>query len=54
VKTGAPCTTDRVWSRNLADLIPIVDVIDFVLMCLDPRGQKMMDKILHIQVTETR
>jgi len=54
LKTGAPCTAGRVWSRNLTDLVPILNAIDFVLMCIDPRGQKIMDKVLQIQVTETQ
>ena len=52
LKTGAACTAGRVWSRNLTDLVPILNAIDFVLMCIDPRGQKIMDKVLQIQVTE--
>jgi hypothetical protein len=27
-------------------------VIDFVMMCLDSRGQKIMDKVLQTQVVE--
>ncbi|MBI3455306.1 MAG: RDD family protein [Candidatus Rokubacteria bacterium] len=53
LRTGTPCSARRVWARNLLDLIPIVDLIDFVLMCLDSRGQKMMDKVLDTQVVET-
>lgn len=53
LRTGTPCSPRRVWARNLLDLIPIVDLIDFVLMCLDSRGQKMMDKVLDTQVVET-
>lgn len=53
LRTGSPCTAGRVWARNLTDLIPILNAIDFVLMCIDPRGQKIMDKILHIMVSDT-
>ena len=52
LRTGAACTAGRVWMRNLTDLIPILNAIDFLLMCIDPRGQKIMDKILQIQVVD--
>jgi uncharacterized RDD family membrane protein YckC len=52
VHTGVQCSGRRVWARNLLDLIPIVNLIDFTLMCLDARGQKMMDKALKTQLIE--
>lgn len=52
LQTGMPCVSRRVWVRNVLDPIPILDVIDFVLMCLDLRGQKIMDKVLQTQVAE--
>ena len=32
--------------------MPIINLIDFILMCIDPRGQKLMDKWLGIQLVE--
>jgi uncharacterized RDD family membrane protein YckC len=52
LRSGTPCDGRRGWARNLLDLIPIVQLVDFVLMCLDRRGQKLMDKILDTQVSE--
>jgi uncharacterized RDD family membrane protein YckC len=49
---GRACTAGRVWTRNLLDVIPILDVVDFVAMCLDARGQKLMDRRLRTQVVE--
>lgn len=49
---GRPCTSRQVWARDLLDLIPIVNVIDFLLMCIDPHGQKLMDKWLGVQLVE--
>src|SRR5262249_53440302 len=43
LQTGVPCSSRRVWARNLFDLIPILNTVDFILMCLDSRGQKLMD-----------
>lgn len=54
LRTGTPCSARRVWARNVLDPIPIVDLIDFVLMCFDSRGQKIMDKVLDTQVAEAR
>jgi uncharacterized RDD family membrane protein YckC len=52
LRSGAPCAARRVWARNLLDPIPILDVIDCALMCLDRRGQKLMDNVLGTQVIE--
>ena len=52
LRTGAPCPGRRVWARDLLDLIPILDLVDIVLSCLDARGQKVMDKVLGTQVIE--
>ena len=49
---GRPCMSRQVWARDLVDLIPIVGLIDFIFMCADPHGQKLMDKWLRIQVAE--
>jgi hypothetical protein len=32
----------------------VVNVIDFIMMCVDKRGQKLMDKLLKIQVVDRR
>jgi uncharacterized RDD family membrane protein YckC len=53
LRSGQRCDGSRVLTRNVLDLIPIIDLIDFVLTCLDPRGQKIMDKVLGTQVTES-
>ena len=50
--SGVPITTGRVWARDLLDGVPILNTIDFVLMCIDRRGQKVMDKLLGVQVVE--
>lgn len=47
------CNGSRVLPRNVLDLIPIIDLIDFVLTCIDDRGKKIMDKVLGTQVTES-
>ena len=49
---GRPCTPRQVWARDLVDLIPIVGLVDFIFMCVDRHGQKLMDKWLRIQVVE--
>lgn len=52
LEDGKPCTARRVWARNLLDPIPIVDLIDFVFMCVDEHGQKLMDRRLQTHVVE--
>jgi uncharacterized RDD family membrane protein YckC len=52
LRTGQPCNWRRVLARNVIDPIPVVDLLDFLLTCLDERGQKIMDKVLETQVTE--
>jgi uncharacterized RDD family membrane protein YckC len=52
LEDGQPCTSRRVWARDLLDPIPIVGLIDFIWMCIDRHGQKLMDKRLRIQVVE--
>jgi hypothetical protein len=52
LEDGKPCGPRRVWSRNLLDLVPLVDSIDFLLMCFDEHGQKLMDKELQTQLVE--
>jgi RDD family len=52
LRTELSCSGRRGWARNVLDPIPILDVIDFVMMCLDSRGQKIMDKVLQTQVVE--
>lgn len=54
LRTGNLCSAARVWRRNLTDLVPVLNLIDFILMCIDPRGQKMMDKKLQVQLVDTR
>ena len=53
LEDGQPCTASRVWARNLLDPIPAIGLLDFVWMCVDERGQKLMDRRLHTQVVET-
>ncbi len=52
LEDGKPCTARRVWARNLLDPIPGIDLIDFVCMCVDKHGQKLMDRRLQTQVVE--
>jgi uncharacterized RDD family membrane protein YckC len=52
LEDGAPCTRGRVWARDLLDIIPFVNFIDFVGTCRDQYGQKEMDKRLGIQLVE--
>jgi uncharacterized RDD family membrane protein YckC len=52
LRTGEPCSWRRVLARNAIDPIPVLDLLDFFLTCLDERGQKIMDKLLETQVTE--
>ena len=54
LQTGQPCNGKRVLARNIIDIVPLVDLVDFLLTCLDKAGQKIMDKVLGIQVTERR
>jgi len=49
---GRRCTARHVWARNLLDVVPIINVIDFIMMCVDRRGQKIMDRWLQLQVVE--
>jgi uncharacterized RDD family membrane protein YckC len=49
---GRRCTARHVWARNLLDVVPIINVIDFIMMCVDRRGQKIMDRWLRLQVVE--
>jgi uncharacterized RDD family membrane protein YckC len=49
---GKPCTPGRVWARNLVDPIPLLGLVDFVWMCFDTHGQKLMDRKLGTQVVE--
>ncbi len=43
LRSRAPCAAKQV---HPLDPIPILDVIDFAPMCVDRRGQKLMDKVL--------
>ena len=52
LEDGQPCSARRVWARNLLDPIPFLSLIDFIWMCLDPHGQKLMDKRLRTQIVE--
>jgi uncharacterized RDD family membrane protein YckC len=52
LEDGRPCTPRQVWARNLLDVLPGIDLIDFVWMCVDPHGQKLMDRRLQTQVIE--
>lgn len=53
LEDGRPCRAGRVWARNLLDPIPIVGLVDFIWMCVDRHGQKLMDKLFRTQVVET-
>ena len=52
LQTGAPCSARSVRWRNVLDLVPFLNLIDFVLMCVDARGQKIMDKQLRLQLVD--
>lgn len=52
LEDGEPCTPGRVWARNLVDPIPVLGLVDFVWMCFDKHGQKLMDRKLRTQVVE--
>lgn len=52
LEDGKPCGPGRVWARNLLDLIPVIDFVDFAWMCVDKHGQKLMDRKLQTQVVE--
>ena len=52
LNSGQPSSSVRVWSRNLIDILPIINLIDFIASCMDAHGQKIMDKILNTQVVE--
>jgi len=49
---GRACTPRHVWARDLLDPIPMLSLVDFIGMCVDRRGQKLMDKWLGVQVIE--
>jgi uncharacterized RDD family membrane protein YckC len=53
-QTGKPCDGKRVIARNVLDIIPVLDFVDFLLTCIDKKGQKIMDKMLGIQVTDRK
>jgi uncharacterized RDD family membrane protein YckC len=52
LEDGMPCRARRVWARNLLDPIPIVGLIDFIWMCVDRHGQKLLDRLFRTQVVE--
>lgn len=52
VTNGAVCGRGQVWARNLLDVIPVINFIDFIWMCVDKHGQKWMDRWLGTQVVE--
>jgi hypothetical protein len=52
LKDGKPCAPGHVWARNLLDPIPVIGLVDFVWMCVDKHGQKLMDRKLRTQVVE--
>jgi uncharacterized RDD family membrane protein YckC len=52
VEQGRPSRGSEVWTRNLLDLVPVWSFGDFISMCVDPHGQKFMDKRLKIQLIE--
>jgi len=54
LRTGELCSASRVWLRNITDVVPILNLIDFILMCVDTRGQKLMDKHLRTQLVDRR
>jgi len=53
LRTGKPCSARSPWARNVCDVVPILNLIDFVMMCIDVRGQKLMDKRLQVQLVDT-
>jgi hypothetical protein len=52
LEDGQLCGARRVWARNLLDWIPLVNIVDFVWMCADRHGQKIMDRRLRTQIIE--
>jgi uncharacterized RDD family membrane protein YckC len=52
LEDGKPCAPGQVWARNLLDPIPVIGLADFVWMCVDKHGQKLMDRKLRTQVVE--
>jgi len=52
LEDGKPCTPGRVWARNVLDPIPVLSLVDFIWMCVDKHGQKLMDRKLRTQVVE--
>lgn len=54
LRTGNACAFSRLCLRNVTDFVPVLNTIDFIIMCVDKRGQKLMDKLLRIQVVDSR
>jgi uncharacterized RDD family membrane protein YckC len=52
VESGRESSGARVWLRDFIDMIPFVNLVDFLGSCMDMHGQKMMDKKLKTQVVE--
>lgn len=52
LRTGDACSARHTRWRNILDLVPVLNLIDFILMCVDARGQKIMDKQLGIQLID--
>ena len=52
VVNGAVCTSGQVWARNVLDVVPIINLFDFIWTCVDQHGQKWMDRWLRTQVVE--
>jgi uncharacterized RDD family membrane protein YckC len=50
LETGRSVAACDVWKRNLTDIIPVFNALDFLGVCIDRRGQKVMDRRLGIQL----
>jgi uncharacterized RDD family membrane protein YckC len=52
IDNGEPCNFLGSFVRNIINFIPLVDLVDLVLIFVDKKGQRIGDKIMHLQVVE--
>jgi uncharacterized RDD family membrane protein YckC len=52
LRTGEPCGFVGSFIRNFIALIPLIGFLDLILLFVHERGQRIGDRIMHIQVVE--
>ena len=52
IETDEPCTLLGSFVRNIVIFIPLLNIFDLILILDDKKGQRIGDKIMHLQVVE--